>query len=567
MTDTVTRSPAPEHAPTPIDEYLRRQRELTAVERFAARSDHDSVDAAPAGARWWSDRLPATPPRPGQQYGFRVDLDSCTGCKACVAACHSLNGLQPDENWRTVGTLRSAAAPASSDAACSPAAGPAAGPFHRTVTSACHHCVEPACLAGCPANAYEKDPITGIVRHLDDSCIGCSYCTLTCPYEVPRFDADLGIVRKCDMCADRLDVGEAPACVQGCPTGAITIDLVDIDELTAEILADTDLALVPGAPASSLTVPTTRYVSKHEMPDQLVADDHASVHPGHGHTPLAVMLVLTQVSVGAFLLDGSLRLTGDGGDTASVVVALVTGLLALGASVLHLGRPLLAWRALLGLGHSWLSREIAAFSVFAGAASAWAAASVLGVSGARVLGVSVGISGIAGVGCSVAIYATTGRWWWRWSITSVRFLATMGAGGGMLVVTTMAFSEHGRPISSMTTPAIVLAAIVSFATLVGIAGPLLPLLRASGSSTAGRTRALLMGPLQSMLAWRVTLGIIGGIALPWIGVAALGSSTSVEIGIGLVLAVATIVTVAAEMVERRLFFLASVAPRMPGMAR
>src|SRR5204863_9647202 len=76
--------------------------------------------------------------------------------------------------------------------------------FQQTVTSACHHCVDPACLSGCPVDAYEKDPVTGIVKHLDDQCIGCSYCTLTCPYEVPSFNHRLGIVRKCDMCSDRL---------------------------------------------------------------------------------------------------------------------------------------------------------------------------------------------------------------------------------------------------------------------------------------------------------------------------------------------------------------------------
>ncbi|MBW3547816.1 MAG: hypothetical protein KY452_06750, partial [Actinobacteria bacterium] len=83
-------------------------------------------------------------------------------------------------------------------------------------------CAEPGCLDGCPVDAYEKDPVTGVVRHLDDQCIGCSYCTLTCPYEVPQYDAGRGIVRKCDMCHDRLAEGEAPPCVRACPTEAIT---------------------------------------------------------------------------------------------------------------------------------------------------------------------------------------------------------------------------------------------------------------------------------------------------------------------------------------------------------
>src|SRR5690606_34885961 len=59
-------------------------------------------------------------------------------------------------------------------------------PVLQHVTTACHHCVEPGCLHGCPVLAYEKDPVTGIVRHLDDQCIGCTYCVLMCPYEVPQ---------------------------------------------------------------------------------------------------------------------------------------------------------------------------------------------------------------------------------------------------------------------------------------------------------------------------------------------------------------------------------------------
>ena len=77
-----------------------------------------------------------------------------------------------------------------------------AEPYQQTVTTACHHCVEPACLEGCPVLAYEKDAETGIVRHLDDQCIGCQYCVLKCPYDVPKYSAKRGIVRKCDMCYD-----------------------------------------------------------------------------------------------------------------------------------------------------------------------------------------------------------------------------------------------------------------------------------------------------------------------------------------------------------------------------
>src|SRR5512135_2343736 len=133
-----------------IDVLLGEQGELTAVERFA--QFHEGV-AEPLQGRYYSALLPARPPGPGQQLAFEVDLDRCSGCKACVAACHSLNGLDEEESWRSVGLLH----------AVQPSDG-----FQQTVTTACHHCVDPACLNGCPVLAYEKDPLTGIVRHLDD---------------------------------------------------------------------------------------------------------------------------------------------------------------------------------------------------------------------------------------------------------------------------------------------------------------------------------------------------------------------------------------------------------------
>src|SRR3954470_9890549 len=186
---------------------LREQQTPTAVERFA-RHHH----GAPGST--YRDPQPLGRPGPGQQYAFEVDLDSCTGCKACVAGCHSLNGLDADgpELWRTVGLLHG---------------GTSEAPVQQTVTTSCHHCVDPGCLSGCPVQAYEKDPVTGIVRHLDDQCIGCQYCTLMCPYDAPKYNPERGIVRKCDMCSDRLTSQEAPACVQACPNGAIAIRIVD----------------------------------------------------------------------------------------------------------------------------------------------------------------------------------------------------------------------------------------------------------------------------------------------------------------------------------------------------
>ena len=124
-------------------QYLSEQQELTAVERFARRHDAGEVDA-----RSYRDLIPLSRPVAGQQYAFHVDLDACTGCKACVTACHNLNGLDEGEVWRKVGLLIGSTGEQG---------------VQKTVTAACHHCVDPACLAGCPVKAYEKDPVTGIV--------------------------------------------------------------------------------------------------------------------------------------------------------------------------------------------------------------------------------------------------------------------------------------------------------------------------------------------------------------------------------------------------------------------
>jgi formate dehydrogenase iron-sulfur subunit len=103
---------------TLIDELLDEQQRLTAVERFARRHEEGAL---PAQARYYRDLIPLARPRPGEQYAFAVDLDACTGCKACVSACHSLNGLEDDEIWRNVGMLHG---------------GTTEEPYQQTVTTA-----------------------------------------------------------------------------------------------------------------------------------------------------------------------------------------------------------------------------------------------------------------------------------------------------------------------------------------------------------------------------------------------------------------------------------------------
>jgi Fe-S-cluster-containing dehydrogenase component len=248
-------------------------------------------------------------------------------------------------------------------------------PVQQTITTACHHCLDPACMNGCPVNAYDKDPVTGIVRHLDDQCIGCQYCTWKCPYDVPKYSKKRGIVRKCDMCSSRLAVGEAPACVQACPNEAISITLVNKQQIAEQRKKKN--SFLPGSADSDYTLPTTQYRTRRTLPASMSPGDLYEVKAEHAHLPLVVMLVLTQLSVGAFCTATILRLFFPTEILRELtpfhsLVALLLGFLALGASTMHLGRPLEAWRSFVGLKTSWLSREIIVFGLFANLALIYA---------------------------------------------------------------------------------------------------------------------------------------------------------------------------------------------------
>jgi Fe-S-cluster-containing dehydrogenase component/DMSO reductase anchor subunit len=478
-----------------IDALLAQQADRTAIERFADWHDEQCSKSTSS----YRALIPIERPRDGEQYAFEVDLDACSGCKACVTACQHLNGLDPDESFRRTGLLHGTG-------------------YLQTITTACHHCVEPACLSGCPVDAYEKDERTGIVRHLDDQCIGCSYCTLTCPYEVPRFNRRLGIVRKCDLCADRLFAGEPPACAQACPNDAIRVTAVSIRS-SVDIARRPGSTLVPGAPPSALTAPTTRYRTRKAMPPDTVAADLHTVSPAHGHPPLSWMLVITQLAVGAFVLDPSARLVATG-----------AGLLALGGSLLHLGRPLMAWRAVLGLRHSWLSREIVAFGLFAILALA---SVVVPTSPTSPLHLSAIVAGVAGIWCSTMVYAVTGRPLWALQLTAPRFALTTALLGS----------------AATLAPAWVITSL-AVAKLAVDGCVIWPLARTS--TALSRTAHLLRHELRALVRARLALACAGVL---------FASAATFATVWGLL---AAAVLTAGELVERHLFFRSESSHRMPG---
>ncbi len=548
------KTPKPTENPqTLIDELLAEQRSLSAVERFARVHGRCEV---PAKEKHYRSLLPATAPQPGQQYAFEVDLDKCSGCKACVTACHSLNGLDETETWRSVGLLVSAGDDIRG-LASKPGSGQrflTASPttFQQHVTTACHHCADPGCANGCPVLAYDKDPVTGIVRHLDDQCIGCSYCVMKCPYEVPKYSDRLGIVRKCDMCSQRLAVGEAPACVQACPDEAIKITLVKRDEIAASYRGNGSASFLPDAPDPRITLPTTRFLST-KLPADLVAADHAAPRLDHAHWPLVIMLVLTQAAAGMFLATAIASATGPRLPVLPIV-GFITLSIGLTASVLHLGQPLKAWRAFLGWRKSWLSREIIAFNVFAGVALTAVAVPWIPpiVKWQSPISSVATVCGLAAVFVSAMVYVDTRRPLWCARITFGNFFGTTLLLGATFAAVVFGWMDR----LSLAQPFAVAALIIRTALFVWRRFEIHAALRNPASPFHLNIRVI-----RELIPWTVLSRTQLFIASTIFGLMAIANIAQLA---PVWASLAALTTFSSEIIGRYVFFAAGAAKRMPG---
>lgn len=83
------------------------------------------------------------------------------------------------------------------------------------------HCADPGCLKSCPAPGAIVQYSNGIVDFHQEACVGCGYCVIGCPFNIPRLSPKDGKAYKCTLCSDRVAVGLEPACAKVCPTGAI----------------------------------------------------------------------------------------------------------------------------------------------------------------------------------------------------------------------------------------------------------------------------------------------------------------------------------------------------------
>jgi len=483
---------------------------LPLLERATADNPHYYLNSTGATCRIQDEPslIPVRALQPGEQYRFHFDMTKCIGCKCCEVACNEQNGNPADINWRRVGEIEGGSYPFTQR-------------FYLSM--GCHHCLEPACLKGCPVDAYRKDAATGLVLHSAETCIGCQYCTWNCPYGVPQYNPERGVVGKCDMCHGRLAESREPACVNACPETAIRVEIVNIGEWRADHQAGN----APGMPPVEPTVSTTRITLPVTLMSGLEKADHSRVRPEDPHWPLVVMTVLTQLSAGAFL---SLAISGVVRPIAAIA-SLMMAMLALGASTLHLGRPAHAYRAVKMWRRSWLSREVLLFSLFAGAAQIYAASQLLGLPGMRALACPTAALGLAGVTASALIYLVPARPAWDSPLTAADFHLTALLLGPLFV----------SALDIRVAPAIIAAA--ALAQLLNQMLKLLRLTRSDAFELRASAR-LLVNDFAWLFLLRLTLLVSAGIAVPLAGYGKFG----------------LLPALAGELISRYLFFV-TVVPR------
>ncbi|MBI9110859.1 sulfate respiration complex iron-sulfur protein HmcB [Maridesulfovibrio ferrireducens] len=158
---------------------------------------------------------------PGSK-GVLFDATRCIGCRKCEEACNKVNELPaPDKKYDDLTVLDTKRRTDAKTLTVVNKYKSAKGPLFRK--SQCNHCLEPACASACFVKAFKKLP-NGAVVYDESVCVGCRYCMVACPFEIPAYEYDEPLtprVMKCTMCAPRLAEGKLPGCVEGCPKEAL----------------------------------------------------------------------------------------------------------------------------------------------------------------------------------------------------------------------------------------------------------------------------------------------------------------------------------------------------------
>jgi formate dehydrogenase iron-sulfur subunit len=170
-----------------------------------------------------------------------IDVSKCIGCKACQTACMEWNDLRDDigDNAGIYDNPRDLSPQSWTVMRFSEHVNGKGDLEWLIRKDGCMHCEDPGCLKACPSPGAIVQYANGIVDFHQENCIGCGYCIAACPFDVPRISKKDSRVYKCTLCSDRVAVGQEPACVKTCPTGAITFGTKeDMKQHAAERIED-----------------------------------------------------------------------------------------------------------------------------------------------------------------------------------------------------------------------------------------------------------------------------------------------------------------------------------------
>jgi len=150
-------------------------------------------------------------------YGILYDSTRCVGCQSCEMACAEANNLPAPEDSPEPGVIRKLD---ENRRSVINVYNTSKGEVY--VKRQCMHCNEPACAAACLTKAMHKTE-EGPVIWRGDKCMGCRYCMVSCPFDIPKFEyhSPNPKIEKCNMCFDRIQEGKIPACAENCPAEAI----------------------------------------------------------------------------------------------------------------------------------------------------------------------------------------------------------------------------------------------------------------------------------------------------------------------------------------------------------
>lgn len=160
-----------------------------------------------------------TPSEKPSTVAVLVDTTRCEGCQSCEEACATANGLpKPSTSANALAKHREA-----STEQWSVINKHTTSKGEVFVKRQCMHCLAPACAAACLTKAMLKTK-RGPVVWREPQCMGCRFCMVSCPFDVPKFEYDspLPRIQKCRLCWERLEKGKKPACVEECPNEALT---------------------------------------------------------------------------------------------------------------------------------------------------------------------------------------------------------------------------------------------------------------------------------------------------------------------------------------------------------